>query len=52
MVLNDVADVPYDWVLVVTPFQVLKKPERDESVGGGVVVTRLTHVTAKLYGMR
>lgn len=26
VVLNDVANVPYDWVLIVTPFQVLKKP--------------------------
>lgn len=25
VVLNDVADVPYDWILIVTPFQVLKK---------------------------
>lgn len=28
VVLNDVANVPYDWILIVTPFQVLKKTKK------------------------
>lgn len=29
VVLNDVANVPDDWILIVTPFQVLKEPSKN-----------------------
>lgn len=38
MVLNDVANVSYDWILIVTLFQILKKPKKKfEWAGSGCI---------------
>lgn len=35
VVLDDVADVPDHWIVIMTPLEVLKEPEHAEREGGG-----------------